>query len=35
MMIQVDLWPFYGKVKFAPQYSIMGKMLKNHFLIMY
>ena len=28
---KVDLWPFYGKVKFALPYTCMGKMLKKSF----
>ena len=32
---QVDLWPFYGKVKFATLYIYKGKILKSDFLKMY
>ena len=31
----VDLWPFYGKVKFAPTYICVWENVENHFLSMY
>ena len=29
----VDLWPFYGNVKFAPSYICMGGYWKNIFSV--
>ena len=31
----INLWLFYGKVKFASLYTCMGTMLKSYFLKMY
>ena len=35
VQMMVVYWPFYSKVKFAPPFILMEKMLKNLFLKMY